>query len=239
MSVLASVRQAIRRRVAAFVQGLVREVVADDAHRRTQDIHHAMAIQARNSSAAFARIHLQEARVANTAKELLEASVAQAKNTGLVLEFGVWKGDSIRTLASRTNQQVHGFDSFEGLPERWRDGFEAGHFKLENLPEVPANVELVKGWFSETLPGFLQLHPEPIRLLHVDCDLYSSTVTVLEACRSQLVPGTVIVFDEYFNYPGWEAGEHRAFMEFVQKYGLTFKYSGYNRFHEQVAVELL
>lgn len=165
-------------------------------------------------------------------------SLEQAKVEGLVMEFGVWSGKSIRLLAAQTTQPVYGFDSFEGLPERWRDGYDAGHFKVQSPPEVPNNVELVKGWFNETLPPFLEVHREPIRFLHVDCDLYSSTQSVLECCKNQMVTGTVILFDEYFNYPGWQDGEHRALVEFSNRHQIHFRYIAYNKFHEQMAIEI-
>jgi hypothetical protein len=53
-----------------------------------------------------------------------------------------------------------------------------------------------------------------------------------------VVPGSVIVFDEYFDYPGWEQHEFRAFAEFVARARLTYEYLAYNRLHEQVAVRI-
>ena len=56
-----------------------------------------------------------------------------------------------------TNNKVYGFDSFEGLPEKWRNGFEKGTFNRNgNLPKVNNNVELIKGWFDDTLPNFIK-----------------------------------------------------------------------------------
>jgi hypothetical protein len=50
--------------------------------------------------------------------------------------------------------------------------------------------------------------------------------------------GTVIVFDEYFNYPGWQGGAFKAFKEFIAYSGLSYEYLTYNRLHEQVAVQI-
>jgi hypothetical protein len=75
-----------------------------------------------------------------------------------------------------------------------------------------------------------------VAFLHLDADLYSSTVTVLEHVGPRLRPGSVIVFDEYFNYPGWEQHEHRAWLEFVAKTGITYQYVAYTCNNEQVAV---
>mgnify|MGYP000079224382 CR=1 FL=1 len=74
------------------------------------------------------------------------------------LEFGVWQGGSINFFSSKfPNSQFYGFDSFEGLPENWRPGFEKGTFSLNGmLPKVNANVKLIPGWFNESLPYFLE-----------------------------------------------------------------------------------
>ena len=86
----------------------------------------------------------------------------------------------------------------------------------------------------------LAQHPgAKIALLHVDCDLYSSTVTILNNVAGMLVPGTIILFDELINYHGWEEGEFKAFMEFVAERKLAFEYVAYNRTGGQVAVRIL
>jgi hypothetical protein len=170
--------------------------------------------------------------------DLLNMAIAKADlgDKKLICEFGVYSGGTINHIASLTRQPVYGFDSFEGLPEHWRDRIGKGHFKVASLPKVRPNVTLVKGWFNETLPTFIKEHGEPVGFIHIDCDLYSSTKTVFELLAPRIHPGCVIVFDEYFNYPGWENGEHKAFQEFIQGAGLAYEYIGYNRCYEQVAV---
>ena len=98
------------------------------------------------------------------------------------------------------------------------------------------NVTLIKGWFDKTLPVFLDMTPGPVGFVHIDCDLYSSTKTVLTLLKDRLRDGAVIVFDEYFNYPGWEQHEYKAFSEFVDQACFKFKYLGSNPKHQQVAV---
>jgi hypothetical protein len=158
---------------------------------------------------------------------------------GLVCEFGVWRGATIDFIASLTSGPVYGFDSFEGLPERWRDGFERGHFKLARLPKVARNVRLVEGWFDKSLPVFLTKHPQMAAFLHIDCDLYSSTKTVFDLLGDRIIAGTVIVFDELFNYAGWQKGEFKAFQEFIARTGSTYEWLGYCRYHSQAAVRIL
>ena len=158
---------------------------------------------------------------------------------GLYLEFGVFSGHTINHIAGQVNKPVYGFDSFEGLPECWRDGLGTGRFKVKALPKVRKNVTLITGWFDKTLPEFLKMHPGDVAFLHVDCDLYSSTRTIFTRLAPRIKPGTVIVFDEYFNYPGWRDGEFKAFQEFVAGESLKFEYLSYNCKGEQVCLRII
>ena len=99
---------------------------------------------------------------------------------------------------------MHGFDSFQGLPEAWSAHEGAGAYSTAGrLPRGRGQRRAcIAGWFEDTLPPFLAAHPGPIRLLHIDCDLYSSTRTVLEAADARLVAGSVLVFDDFLGYPG-------------------------------------
>jgi predicted O-methyltransferase YrrM len=103
---------------------------------------------------------------------------------------------------------------------------------------VRSNVTLHAGWFDDTVAPFIAQQQQPVSFIHIDCDLYSSTLTVLRACRERLQVGTVIVFDEYFNYPGWEQHEVRAWKEFVAERGLSYEYIGYAARHYSVAVRI-
>lgn len=169
---------------------------------------------------------------------LLQYSLNLTKNDGLFLEFGVYKGKTINFIASNIDQQVYGFDSFEGLPEDWRDKYEKGTFKVDELPKVKKNVKLIKGWFDNTLPQFVEEHPKKCSFIHIDCDLYSSTKTIFNFLRNKITKNTIIVFDEFFNYHGWKEGEYKAFIEFIENNNLKFEYVGYNRYGEQVAVKI-
>ncbi|MGQ0511652.1 MAG: tetratricopeptide repeat protein [Betaproteobacteria bacterium] len=136
-----------------------------------------------------------------------------ARPDGLVLEFGVRFGNSIRQIATLAKQTVHGFDSFEGLPESWHDEPRGSYSTLGGTPAVPSEVQLHRGWFDATLPGFLSAHAGPVRFMHIDCDIYSSTRTVLDLLAPRVGAGTVIVFDEYFGHEHWREDEHRALLE--------------------------
>ena len=169
----------------------------------------------------------------------LLTQISTAVGEGVYLEFGVYQGYTINFISSILRDKViYGFDSFEGLPETWREGFVKKAFNVNgNLPQVNENVRLVKGWFNETLPAFVKEHPEPCAFIHVDCDLYSSTKTIFDNLKNQIVSGTIIAFDEYFNYPGWQEGEYKAFMEFILENHLEFEYIARTE-HEQVAVKI-
>lgn len=181
---------------------------------------------------------MPEALAFDTPRELMKHALSQVTLDGLVCEFGVNSGGTISYIAKQLPPKtaIHGFDSFEGLPEDWSGNqMAAGYFNRRGkLPKVPRNVTLHAGWFNKSLPRFMGAHPGPAAFLHVDCDLYSSTLTVFDNFAERIVPGTVIMFDEYFNYPNWQSHEHKAFREFAARSPLKFKYIGYSI--QQVAV---
>lgn len=161
---------------------------------------------------------------------------------GINLEFGVANGDSIRKLADKVQNTFYGFDSFEGLPEDWYGSNCQGTFKTEGLPEVPDNVELMKGWYDTTCPIFADRKDITGRradFIHIDCDLYSSTKTVFDNMGKFIKKGTIIAFDEYFNYPGWKLDEYKAFQEFVKNRNVQYEYLAYVDRACQVCVRIL
>jgi predicted O-methyltransferase YrrM len=198
-------------------------------------------LHAKREAVDYIIANMPEAMVLPDRNELLKFALSRAPKEGLVVEFGVAKGDSIRNLAGQTPRQVHGFDSFGGLPEDWSGTKEqTGAFTARGkLPKVPENVTLHVGWFDQTLPRFLAANTGPCAFIHVDCDIYASTVTIFEHLQTRIVPGTIILFDEYFNYPGWRAHEYKAFQEFVEKYGISYKYFGVSAEKGHVAAVVL
>lgn len=147
------------------------------------------------------------------------------KNEGLWLEFGVCSGRTINLISKCTNNKVYGFDSFYGLPEDWGNHQEKGTYSREgNLPSVNHNVELVVGLFEDTLDSFLEEHKGPIAYLHLDVDLYSSTKFVLDKLYDRIVEGTVISFDEIYNYPEYMDHEIKAWVEFCNERKISSKW---------------
>lgn len=172
--------------------------------------------------------------------ELLDYAIKNATiKNGLWLEFGVYKGDTICHIADKIKTTtVYGFDSFKGNPEDWRSEYRKGAFALRQIPSFPENIKIVRGWFKDTLPEFLAIHNEPVSFVHIDCDLYSSTKTVLDQLQDRFSRGSIIVFDEFFNYPGWKQHEFKAFSEFIKNTNMKYKYLGYVYKHSQVSIEI-
>ncbi len=194
------------------------------------DVLEAAHVRAALDSAAYYEEHMLTARAFASDLDLLSHAARIAPKDGLVLEFGVATGRTINHLAKTLpGRPIYGFDTFDGLPEDWRTGFHKGAF-AGAVPDVAPSVTLVQGLFADTLPLFLAKRTEPVALLHVDCDLYSSTATVLTHIRDRLQPGSVVVFDEYFNYPGWRHHEFRAWQEF----GAAYRYEAFVPSHQQV-----
>jgi len=149
-----------------------------------------------------------------TGTGLLEWATGQAPESGLIVECGVFHGMSINLMAGWSSREIHGFDSFQGLPEDWKANEPAGSYSTRGkLPEVPEHVVLHAGWFEQTLPEFSATLKSPINLLHIDCDLYSSAQTVLRHLGPHLSSGSILVFDDFLAYPGYEDHEFRAAME--------------------------
>ena len=216
----------------------------------------AMAISGGSSDAAFAMLddsdpmisawldswryiqdHADDATVLiHDPLSLLSFAHCKASLDGLTLEFGVRHGQSIRHIAGIYGDRVHGFDSFTGLPSAWGGGPEGVYSTDGELPDVPANVTLNQGLFEDTLPGFLNEHDGPVRFCNVDCDLYASTVTVLDALAPRIQPGTVLVFDEYLVNPTWRDDEYRAFQEAVTANGWSYRYIAFGIVTNQAAV---
>lgn len=156
------------------------------------------------------------------------------------LEFGVYRGDSI--IAAYNSAQKHGldkikfyaFDSFEGLPpitgidnkikqfskgkytcteEKFRENIAMKGVNLDRVTSVP-------GWYSETLNNSMKkkLPIKSAGVIWIDCDLYESTVSVLNFITDYVVDGTIIIFDDWFCFHGSpQMGEQRAFREWIVK----------------------
>ncbi|MDQ3015658.1 MAG: class I SAM-dependent methyltransferase [Bacteroidota bacterium] len=134
----------------------------------------------------------------------------------IYLEFGVSQGHSFRwwTNMNRHAQSAfYGFDTFEGLPEAWgtyREGAMAA--PIPDLDDPRA--KFFKGLFQDTLVSFLKEHSldGKKKVIHLDADLFSSTLFVLTTLARELKSGDILLFDE-FNVPNHEWMAYKVFTE--------------------------
>lgn len=158
-------------------------------------------------------------------KIILDFELKHVTTNGLYLKFGVNRAVWTNYIADKiTPITIHGFDSFEGMPEVWYN-LDVGFNTLHGiLPKVRKNVILHKGWFNETIPKFADSNKEKIAYLNIDSDLYSSAKTIFDNLGDRFQDGTIIHFDEYLNIPRWKEYEYKAFMEFMNDQDYTFDY---------------
>ena len=149
-----------------------------------------------------------------------------------ILEFGVQRGESTNIIRQLSNpsMQIYGFDSFLGLPEDWKDTpCHKGFFSTNGVVPRIEGVTFYKGWFEDTIPKYLKI-AQPIALLHIDCDLYSSTKTIFKYLHPYIQKGTILAFDEwcYNHNSSYNDHEQKAFYEFVNKHNIEYEFIDYN-----------
>ena len=159
----------------------------------------------------------------------IETAIQYSKNTeNLFLEFGVYKGNSANFISKLIdNRNLYAFDSFAGLKDDWKGGF-FGKFFFDlkgKIPNLNPNVIIVKGWIEDTLSSFIKEHLEKnkkkISFIHIDTDTYETSNFILKSLKPYLANNCIIMFDEIYNFPGWENGEYKSLIE-------NFKENEYN-----------
>jgi O-methyltransferase len=174
--------------------------------------------------------------------KLYEAIVASEKlDTTAIdyMEFGVAGGHSIRWwIEKNTNREsrFHGFDTFEGLPEKW-GAFDKGAmaFPVEALNISDNRASFYKGLFQQTLVPFLESYDSDKRkLIHLDADLFSATIFTLSQLYRFLKPGDILLFDE-FAVP---QHEFMAFQIFTQSFYIDYEVIGAANNYLFVAIKI-
>jgi len=153
----------------------------------------------------------------------INQAIKKFDEQNLFLEFGVYKGNSINLFGKylqKINAHIYGFDSFTGLKDEWitSEFSPKGTFDVKNKkPKVLSNIRLINGWVENTLEEFLKKNNEKkIAFVHFDMDTYESTAFVLEKIKKRLMPGSIILFDEFYGFPNWEKYEYRALIEKIK-----------------------
>ena len=182
----------------------------------------------------------------NFRKKLVSENVKFLQNK-LYLEFGVMDGPSIIDFYNcykkeNIDADFYGFDAFLGLPEEkldqhspWRTGQFTMHGNVHpNLSAIP-EINIVDGWFSDTLNDSLleKFGDKKIGIAHIDCDIYTSTVEVLEFIikNDLLCDGSILLYDDWGAYRSsglseeyeYSVAEARAHKEMVEKYNLNLE----------------
>lgn len=166
--------------------------------------------------------------------------VNQAVNgiSGDYVEFGSWGGNTLSAsykgmVALTAARPMWAFDSFEGLPpatderdDHWLTGTDAGQGGVENFYAacdahgVPRDAyTAVEGYYDAVLPTLSGADaPDDIACAYLDCNMYTSTVTVLEFLEPRLKHGMILAFDDYWHWsPRNVSGERSAFHEFRER----------------------
>ena len=154
------------------------------------------------------------------------------------LEFGVFKGESANYFSQHV-KKLYAFDSFEGLKEDWiGTGGSKGTFNLnKKIPKLNANIIPIVGWVEDTLENFIKENNPQVNFIHTDMDTYGSTKFMLEKLKSHIVKNAIIIFDDFYNYYGWENGEYKALNEVFNRN--EFEYKAFNLSKKQCVIKIL
>jgi hypothetical protein len=252
MSAMASELQLLRTtldNVNAELRGLrqaspefgsvVRQILQDVAENRLYvgaallsaftDVRLAGQVRAAISSAEWLHENADRAPTYSRRVEMLEALFPFIPADGDLAEFGVFTGAVTRFVRPRfMDRRYHAFDSWRGVPEAMGLSVAKYSFDLNGvIPELPPETTIHAGWFDETIPKWREQFEAPIAFAYIDCDLYESVKTVLEGLTDRIRPGTILAFDDWYNFPNWEAHSLKASREWAQRHGIKMEPMGF------------
>ena len=138
---------------------------------------------------------------------------------GDLAEFGVYTGSITRYVRPRfPSRRYHAFDSFRGVPDNMVLALAQHSFDMGGvIPSLPPDTDVHAGWFADTVPAWRASFPGMLALVYVDCDLYTSVRTVLYGISDRLSVGAILAFDDWYNFPNWQAHSARAAEEVMGK----------------------
>jgi len=156
---------------------------------------------------------------------------------GSIVECGIFKGTSFirfaifRALSEKAlSKKMIGFDIFGKFPEvNYKPDKEFRQYHLDTAggdglskeqlldvmkgKKLDGGVELVEGNIIETVPAYLDAHPElKISLLNLDVDMYEASLTILKCLYPRISKGGILILDDYGVYPG----ETKAVREYFE-----------------------
>jgi O-methyltransferase len=170
---------------------------------------------------------------------LLKKAAQKLTVPGAFVELGSWRGGSAATFIQHLGQirDCWLFDSFEGMPEPTEydtagekhandykhlgmpdddtDTYEICFNLMDNIMYPNNRIHIIQGWFEDTFPIYAD-EIDKIAVLHVDCDWYESVKLSLETFYDKVVPGGIVILDDYGH---WD-GARKAVDEFIEKHGL-------------------
>lgn len=173
-----------------------------------------------------------------------KAAAQRINKKGLLLEFGVDQGSSIRCFSfEKPELEWYGFDTFFGFEEDWKGGFAMkgwnnleGKIPIIHDPEtiIESNVHLIQGRYKNTLPEFFKKNKDKIAFVHLNCQTYEATKSVLNNLpKNKLQKGCVVLIGDYLGYIGWKVNQFKAW----QEYGIKYKYTAFGE--KQAIIEIL
>ena len=168
--------------------------------------------------------------IANLA--LIESALSRSDLTmGSIIECGTWRGGMAAALVHLLgpNREFHFFDSFQGLPPateedgpdalcwqqnpsgpRYFNNCTASRRELDSVmrlvPHHNCSVNVYEGWFKDT---FVTAQTGPISVLRLDADWYNSYMLCLDTFWPRLLPGAIVIIDDYYCWEGCRKAVHQ------------------------------
>ncbi len=177
-------------------------------------------------------------------RDLFGNVLAQADISGAIdyLEFGVAAGSSLAWWVENNHHpdsRFYGFDTFTGLPEDWYYAPKGSYSTQGKLPDIrDPRCGFEVGLFQDTLRPFLAKNPlQRRKVLHIDSDLYSSSLYTLTTLAPLLAPGDIVFFDDFGGLKN-PVDDFRSLHDFVAAYRIGFELIGAADYYRKIAIRI-